>query len=141
MSNTYQNSEKKGGPYSETDRPKCRHDVYKLHFEQHLSATAIAEVLGVNRNTVNADIEYLYEELAATFDRVDIAELTQRQLSRLDSQRARLLTYLEQVDDYKESLAIERRIFEIDIQIARIAGNVYRGNLACNLSWHQRVDC
>jgi transcriptional antiterminator len=101
--------------------------VFHLYFEQHLSATAIAEELGVNRNTVYADIEYLHEELASAYDPADIRELMQRQLKRLDSQRARLFTYLEQADDHKEKMTVERRIFEIDIQIARIAGSVYRG--------------
>jgi len=54
--------EKKGGPYTKKDKEKRRTEVYTLHFEKGYSAVRIAEMLGINRNTVNEDIKYLYAQ-------------------------------------------------------------------------------
>ena len=48
---------KKGGPYSKHDRDARRNEVYKLHFEYGYSARKIADLMKVNRNTVNGDID------------------------------------------------------------------------------------
>ena len=49
---------KKGGPYSKKEREDRRMQVYNLHFEEDLPAVKIAEMLDVNRNTVNDDITF-----------------------------------------------------------------------------------
>jgi len=50
--------EKKGGPYSKKEQEERKIQVYHLHFEENKSAVEIAELLNVNRNTINDDIKY-----------------------------------------------------------------------------------
>ena len=44
---------KKGGRYTKKEQEQRKIEVYHLHFEQDKSAVKIAELLEVNRNTVN----------------------------------------------------------------------------------------
>ena len=55
--------EKNGGPYSRDDREKRQNEVFRLHFEFGYPATRIAELMNINRNTINADIKYWYSTL------------------------------------------------------------------------------
>tara|TARA_B110000438_G_scaffold265269_1_gene278482 strand:+ start:356 stop:577 length:222 start_codon:yes stop_codon:yes gene_type:complete len=52
-------SKKDGGPYSKQQQAERRKKVNELYFEKNLSALKIAEMLGVNRNTINEDIKSL----------------------------------------------------------------------------------
>jgi len=56
-------SVKKGGPYTERQRLQRQNKVYLMHFEQGYSAVIIANELGVSRNTINSDIQYLYSTI------------------------------------------------------------------------------
>ena len=55
---------KYGGPYPKEQQAKRRKQVFHLHFEKGYSALKIAELLGVNRNTINEDIKALYSEMS-----------------------------------------------------------------------------
>ena len=55
---------KKGGPYSKNDKEKRMNEVYRLHFEYGYSARKIAELMKVNRNTINADIDYWFSRIS-----------------------------------------------------------------------------
>ena len=52
-------SKKEGGPYTKQQQQERRKKVNELYFEKHLSALKIADILGVNRNTINEDIKSL----------------------------------------------------------------------------------
>ena len=52
-------NEKDGGPYTKDERTKRQNEVARLHFEYGYSAVKIAEMMKVNRNTINSDIKYL----------------------------------------------------------------------------------
>lgn len=56
-------NEKDGGPYTKDERTKRQNEVARLHFEYGYSAVKIAEMMKVNRNTINSDIKYLYSEI------------------------------------------------------------------------------
>ena len=53
-------SKKEGGPYTKKQQEERRKKVNELYFEKKLTAVKIAEILKVNRNTVN-DIPYCPE--------------------------------------------------------------------------------
>ena len=53
-------SKKEGGPYSKQQQAERRQKVNELYFEKNLPAIKIAEILGVNRNTINEDIKLAY---------------------------------------------------------------------------------
>jgi len=51
---------RKGGPQTEFQRNQRLNQVCKLYFEYGYSAVKIAEMLNINRNTVNSDIKDLH---------------------------------------------------------------------------------
>ena len=57
------NSKKRGGPYSKDEKRKRREEVYRLHFEYGYSARKIAELMKINRGTINRDIMFLYSDV------------------------------------------------------------------------------
>jgi len=114
---------KGGGPYTKKQRLDRRNEVLKLHFEYGYSATKIASLMKINRNTINDDINQGYEQLSKDWERYDISSGLMKQLQRFESQRSRLLQELEKQEDTKEKLAIEKMIFQIDCQIAQIPMN------------------
>jgi hypothetical protein len=57
-----QNSRHKFAPFTRSQRRKRKMEVYKLHFEHGVPATRIAEMMKVDRNTINNDLKILYSE-------------------------------------------------------------------------------
>jgi hypothetical protein len=57
-----QNRKHKFAPFTRSQRRKRRMEVYKLHFEHGIPATRIAELMKVDRNTINNDLKILYRE-------------------------------------------------------------------------------
>jgi hypothetical protein len=57
-----QNHKQKFAPYTRSQRRKRRMEVYKLHFEHGMPATRIAQLMKVDRNTINNDLKILYHE-------------------------------------------------------------------------------
>lgn len=110
--------QKSSAPYSKKDRFARRHEVYRLHFELGYPAVRIADLMKVNRNTINSDIKYWYSKLADRFaDRSFHAEMERYQV-RLEIQRTRLVEDLEKhKDDLEERLSIEKLILEIDSRL------------------------
>ena len=49
-------SEKNGGPYPIQAKKTRRDEVFRLHFDYGYSARKIADMLKINRNTINSDI-------------------------------------------------------------------------------------
>ncbi len=103
-------STRQGGPYSRGQRRKRRKEVFRLHFEQGLPATKIAELMHVNRNTINDDIRFLYRKLAGDLEGQDFDGYFSKQLVRLEIQRSRIMGYLSQTQDLDKKLAIEKTV-------------------------------
>ncbi|MBT3762187.1 MAG: hypothetical protein HOF89_06380 [Candidatus Nitrosopelagicus sp.] len=107
---------KKGGPYTKNDQNQRRTKVYDLYFEKGYSAVRIAEMLQVNRNTINEDIKYWYAQAAEELPEHDCS-LFLKQIQRLDTQQARLLGELEKCTHLKDKLPLERLLFSINSKI------------------------
>jgi len=107
---------KKGGPYTKKDQDKRRNEVFKLHFEQGKSAVKIAEILRVNRNTVNDDIKILYRELKKEWNSYDRHSWIVKELHRLDDQRARLLEDKVEANEAQKN-RIEEMLYKIDTKL------------------------
>ena len=86
---------KKGGRYTKKAQEETKIEVYHLHFEQNKPAVKIAELLNVNRNTVNEDIHYWHQQLAGEFKAQDLSAKMTKQIQRMEIQRDRLLDDLE----------------------------------------------
>jgi hypothetical protein len=71
-------------------------EVYKLQFEHGMPATRIAELIKVDRNTINNDLKILYREALNDYnpDDMSLDNILQKQLLRLETQRDKLGLYL-----------------------------------------------
>ena len=62
------NSKHKFAPYTKSQRRLRRAKVYKLHFEYGMPATRIAEIMKVDRNTINNDLKVLYQKALSDYN-------------------------------------------------------------------------
>jgi len=118
---------KKGGPYSEFDREIRQKKVFMLHIEYGFPAVKIAEMMKVNRNTINEDIKACYSKLSSYFDDQSLAQSTKKQIYRFEMQRTHLLGYLGEEISLKEKLGVQRLIFELDKKILENIPNPHLG--------------
>ena len=108
---------KNGGPYSKKDKDKRRDEVYRLHFEYGYSGRKIAELMNINRNTINRDIEYCYYKTGKNLKFFNVEKRIVTSLQRLDIQQSRLREQLDKATGNSERMAIERLIFDINSKI------------------------
>lgn len=113
-------SPRKGGPYSKNDRRQRQSEVSKLHFDYGYSARQIAEIMKVNRHTIDNDINQLYTQLSREWECYDIGSWYMKQIQRLESQRTRLYKQLEKQKNPSARLPIEKMILDIDSRIMQM---------------------
>jgi len=113
------NNKHKFAPFTRSQRRKRRMEVYRLHFEKGIPAIRIADMMNVDRNTINNDLKILYNKAinecypnSMTFD-----DILQKQLVRLETQRDRLGQYLYESKDINSRITIERLISDIDFRL------------------------
>ncbi len=111
-----QTKSKKGGPYTKQEQEKRRKQVYELHFEKGFSAVSIGVELGINRNTINEDIQYWLMEIASQFKDQDLGVMILKQIETLEIQKKRLLESMAE-SEIGDKLKIEKMLFEIDYKI------------------------
>jgi len=108
---------KKGGPYSKGDKDKRMNEVYRLHFEYGYSARKIAELMKVNRNTINADIDYWFSRISRKVSLFDPRLTIVKNIGRMEIQLTRLREQLDKVQNNSERMAIERLMFDVNCKI------------------------
>jgi len=111
---------KKGGPYTKKEQEERKIQVYHLHFEENKSAAKIAELLNVNRNTINDDIRYWHLQLANEMKAQDLTAKMTKQIQRIEIQRDRLLDDLEDTESFDEKIRLEKFISEIDNRLTQL---------------------
>jgi len=109
---------KKGGPYTKQEQEKRRKQVYKLYFEEAKSVIKIAEILDVNRNTINEDVKYWYSQLALEINSETVVSSALKQIHNMELQKTRLREQLDCTAEFSQRLAIEKLLFEIDSKLA-----------------------
>jgi hypothetical protein len=108
----------KFAPFTRADRKERRNEVYKLHFEYGMPATRIAELMKVDRNTINNDLKILYNKAIRGYNsEMTFDEVIEKQLLRLETQRDRLCLYLCDAKDITSKITIERMITDIDLKV------------------------
>jgi len=112
--------EKKGGPYSKKEQEERKIKVYHLHFEENKSAVEIAELLNVNRNTINDDIKYWHRQLASEFKAQDLTAKMTKQIQRMEIQRDRLLEDLDEVENFDEKIKLEKFVSDVDNRLVQL---------------------
>jgi hypothetical protein len=111
----------KRAPYTKIQRKERRDEVYRLHFDNGMPATRIAELMKVDRNTINNDLKTLYKKAIEEYNpNLTFDDIIEKQLLRLETQRDRLYLYLCDAKDINSKLAIERLITDIDFKIIGI---------------------
>ena len=110
---------KRGGPYSKNEHDARREEVHRLHFDLRYSGRKIAELLNVNRNTINEDIKFLYSEISREISDNNMTSSILRQIHSLELQKNRLRKEIKKTRDPKQKLAIEKLIFQIDSRITQ----------------------
>lgn len=106
------------GPRSKKDRFSRRQEVYRLHFELGYPAVKIADMMKINRNTINSDVKYWYSKLSRQFEERPLYAQMEKYQIRLESQRTRLLEELDKhKNELEERISIEKLVLEIDSRI------------------------
>ena len=123
---------KKGGPYSKRDKDKRRNEVYRLHFDYGYSARKIAELMSINRNTINRDIDYLYHKIGKNLEFSDIEKKIFTTLQRMEIQQSRLREQLDKTTSSSERITIERLILDINYKILQINQKLIESDIRIN---------
>ncbi len=110
---------KKGGPYTLIEQIERKLQVHHLHYEEKKSALQIAKILNVNRNTVNNDIKFWYQQLEDHPNGIDIVSKMIEQIHRMEKQRNRLESYLENAQTLDDKIKLEKQISEADIRLVQ----------------------
>ena len=111
---------KKGGPYTKKEQEERRSEVFRLHFEYGYSARKISQLMNINRNTINRDVSFCYAELRNDYHKDDFNDWLNKQLFRLELQRARFRQELDYEITLQEKLQVEKMILEIDSKITSL---------------------
>lgn len=117
----------KFAPYTRKERNERRKKVFHLHFELGYPATRISEETGIHRNTINSDIQFIYAEMGQKMDRADYLADISKHIIRIELQRTRLLSYLENEQDANRKLKIEQMIIDTDFRIASLLAKIEFG--------------
>ncbi len=111
---------KKGGPYTKKEQEERRIQVCHLNFEEGKSATEIAKLLNVNRNTINADIKFWYSRIAYDVTYRGLTAKMNKQIQRMELQRDRLFDELEDAEDQDARMNIEKFMADLDYKLAQL---------------------
>ena len=114
---------KKGGRYTKKEQEERRLQVHHLHFDENKSAVEIAELLDVNRNTINEDIKFWYGQFSNQSSGLDINAKMIKQIQKMDIQRNRLLDDLEEVESLDDKIRLEKFISELDYRLIQFLAN------------------
>ena len=115
-----ESKKKLGGPYPAQARKLRRDEVFKLHFDYGYSARKIAEMMKTNRHTINSDISFWYLQLQKDDEKIDVGDLINKTLYRLETRRVRPMEKLDKTTVLSEYLALEKMLYEIDNKIIQI---------------------
>ena len=139
LGKTMQILPKKGGPYTRAERQKRRDEVFKMHFLYGWPASRIARVMQVNRNTINNDLYTAYPALYKEWRLKEqfIGAYLEKQMIRMDWQRAKLLEMLGDDTRIEHRLAIEKLILDID---SRLASTMIKGASTSDSIQHEVVQ-
>ena len=121
-------SEKSGGPYPTHAKKARRDEVFRLHFNYGYSARKIAEMIKINRNTINSDITYWYSQLQKEDSKVSVEDWINKMIYRLETKRARLMERLDKATSLEDFLILEKMLFVVDNKIIQIVIKIQNTN-------------
>jgi hypothetical protein len=108
---------KNGGPYPKHEKIARRSEVYRLHFDYGYSGRKIADLMKINRNTINSDINYWYSKLNQKTNPINPRNGIIATFEKLNFQRTRLREQIDKVTTTSEKIDLERLLFDVDSKI------------------------
>ena len=111
---------RKGGRYPDHVSEKRRQEVYMLHFDYGYSARKIAQLLKVNRHTIDADIQHLYGKITKKSSLASDESWVTAKIEQLEIQRTRIRKILDDNDEFSHRITLERMLSDIDNKIIQI---------------------
>jgi predicted DNA-binding protein YlxM (UPF0122 family) len=111
-------SKKEGGPYTKQQQAERRKKVNELYFEKHLSALKIAEILGINRNTINEDIKLAYLQASESFPDDSIL-IFLHSIKKMESQRFEIQKQLDSESDFSKKIILQKLLFQINNSLTK----------------------
>jgi hypothetical protein len=115
----------KGGPYTKNDRFARRNEAYGLHLEYGYSARKIAEIMKVNRNTINEDLRYVYQHLAISWEHFDVGSMILKHYYRQELHRTRLREKLDKTKNESDRIILEKLIMDLDYQMPLLLSKIH----------------
>jgi len=128
LGQTMPKSKKTGGPYPIHTKKLRRDKVLHLHFDYGYSARKIADIMKINRNTINSDISYWYSQFQKEDDKVSANDWINKILYRFETKRVRLMEKLDKPIALHDFMLLEKMIFEIDTKIIQVAMKIHESN-------------
>lgn len=116
---------RKKGPYSKAQRESRRQEVFRLHFILGYSMAEIAKLMNVNYKTIEKDVAELNTRLAQQWGKTNLRAFMQKQVSRLEAQRSRLMAMLDKAENPELRLRIEQLILEIDTRLSQLITRMF----------------
>ena len=111
-------SKKAGGPYTKHQQDERRRKVNELYFEKQLTAVKIADIVGVNRNTVNEDIKLAYVQTSESFPDDSIL-LFLNQIKKMEAQIMTVEKDLESQTDFSKKIILAKFLFQMNNSVAK----------------------
>lgn len=118
---------KKFAPWTKEERRKRIAEVYRLHIEHGLPATRIAEMMSVDKNTIYSDIKAIYAQIRRDAKHINFDNMYAKQMVRMEAQRTRLMSYLNDVKEIDKKITIERLLVDIETRLLTSAEKVEYG--------------
>jgi len=128
LGQTMPKSEKNGGPYPVQTKKTRRDEVFRLHFDYGYSARKIADMLKINRNTINSDIAHWYSQFQKEDDKISVEDWINKMIYRLEANRTRLMKKLDKATSLNDFLVLEKMLYEVDIKIVQIVMKIQNTN-------------
>jgi len=128
LGQTMPKSEKNGGPYPIQAKKTRRDEVFRLHFDYGYSARKIADMLKINRNTINSDITHWYSQLQKEDSAVSVEDWINKMIYRLETKRTRLMERLDKATSLDDFLVLEKMLYEVDSKIVQIVMKIQNSN-------------
>ena len=96
--------------------------------------------MNADESTINNDIQLLFREFRKSEVGISFEHLFAKQMVRLESQRSRLMSYLEKADNVEEKLAIEGTIADIVFRALAASFKVATGRLQFHDAVNQEIN-
>jgi len=121
---------KKGGPYTKYEKEKLQEKVYEYYFDYGYSERKISVITKITRGTVSRYVNSWYKTAVKNQSFITHGLDILASLERLEMQRARKREELDKTVVFKERMALDRFIFDIESKILSTNQRLYESSVS-----------